>query len=804
MDEEQGITGGPNANMFIELCQLTEGVPQHRRPLQESAEESNRYWHERYRWVEMEEAYDAAVGEFAPPEIPNFTYEEINNFRNRFKSDLVFKLADEATIEEISTNREINKCLSSTSKCCCILTGFAAEVERPIFQFVRLKTPVDAENVVEVARPVEFIVISITPHSEAAEAAVQVGRIFGTLLVNRAFRQACEQATSSSQLYTACKEQLNNWVFQSEKVVRGRRTSESEESDPFEEMEPEEESPAPSIIFESVSSREKLHSCASRWLHRLCPPFRDLAHGLVEVVKKYASDFKDAFVNGNASVAFGSILFIFFVIFSPAITFGTLMQTQVNSAYSVSNSILTSGITTILYSLFAGQPIAIIGPSGPGFIMEKLIATEAKEMNMNYFNFRAWCLIYAIIMGFILLTFNLSGVAKIAKKSMEELFSAFISGFLIIKALFSLLRFIPQSLPPLSDSIPTAEADWRKAAQSGVDAFIALLTVCFSMTIAKFKASHLVRRRVRFWVGAMNVPLGMIAMSAVNRIFFWAYEINRLRIPPVTQINCSTWFNTPDFSEMNNYGTSTASYVHGRAVILGFIMGFLVFVEIGLNSIVPLRGLSKKPSPIVVDHVLTNIVFPLLALLLGMPVMSGVPIRTIANMVALAKMEQHPAPGKPPKVLYLVETRVNTLIVGILVTLSVFLGDILQYIPVAALMGFFLFLGIFGLKGLHFRKLLTAMFSRRKYWSEWNVLDGMPRPQVIVFTVIWLVELAILYTLLVLGEYDNLMVASTAIPFVLVFCGVFRNKILPHWKWIAPYLEKIDPPCAPEARVKSS
>ncbi|BHF66341.1 Anion exchange protein 3 [Sparganum proliferum] len=220
--------------------------------------------------------------------------------------------------------------------------------------------------------------------------------------------------------------------------------------------------------------------------------------------------------------------------------------------------------------------------------------------------------------------------------------------------------------------------------------------------------------------------------------------------------------------------------------------------------IVPLRGLSKKPSPIVVDHVLTNIVFPLLALLLGMPVMSGVPIRTIANMVALAKMEPHPAPGKPPKVLYLVETRVNTLIVGILVTVSVFLGDILQYIPVAALMGLFLFLGIFGLKGLHFRKLLTAMFSRTKYWSEWNVLDGMPRPQVIVFTVIWIVELIILCTLLVFGEYDNLMVASTAIPFFLVFCGVFRNKILPHWKWIAPYLEKIDPSCAPEARVKSS
>ncbi|BHF66328.1 Anion exchange protein 3 [Sparganum proliferum] len=173
-------------------------------------------------------------------------------------------------------------------------------------------------------------------------------------------------------------------------------------------------------------------------------------------------------------------------------------------------------------------------------------------------------------------------------------------------------------------------------------------------------------------------------------------------------------------------------------------------------------------------------------------------------MVALAKVDPHPVPGKPPKVLYLVETRVNTIIVGILVTLSVFLGDILQYIPVAALLGLFLFLGIFGLKGLYFRKILTAMFSRTKYWSEWNVLDGMPRPQVIVFTMIWVVELLILCTLLVFGEYENLMLVATALPFYLVFCTVFRNQILPRWKWIAPYLEKIDPPCAPETKTKTS
>ncbi|KAL7065520.1 hypothetical protein AAHC03_05732 [Spirometra sp. Aus1] len=861
MTEEGGDAEQPMASMFIELCQLTDGVPWTLRGQQEPTSGPKRYWHERYRWVEMEEAFDTDVGEFSPPEVPNFTYEEINVFKSRVKKDLVFQLSHKHTIEavfehlptistatdtiqrtdtetytdsgyfipffhpqvtnsgkspigmpheesqisEISVNRDLTRCLAPKSKCCCILVGLTPEVERPILQFVRIETPISPQGIVEVDYPLEFIIISTTPHSEAAEGAVQIGRIFGTLLIDKAFRKACEHAVNSDEIYAACKEQLKHWVVQCEHTERKRRSSASEESDPFEGMESEEEPLDPSIIFDSASSKEKLKSWTSRCYHQLCPPLRDLALGLVDLVKRYPSDFKDAFSKGNASVAFGSILFVYFVIFSPAITFGTLMGQQVDPAYTVSNSILTSGITTLLHSLFAGQPIGIIGPSGPGFIMEKIIAKEAKEMNMNYFIFRAWVLIYAIIMGFVLLSLNLSGLAKHAKKSMEELFSAFISGFLIIKAMFSLFRFIPQTLPPLNTTLGhSGEAVWHKAAESGVDVFIALLMVCFSMTVVRFKGSHLIRRRVRFWVGAMNVPLGMIAMSAVNRIFFWAYEISRLRIPPANHLNYSSWFNVPNFSQMTNYGTASASYAQGRAAIFGLILGFLIFVEIALNGIVPLRGMSKKPSPIVVDHVLANIVYPILALFLGLPIMSGVPIRTIANMVALAKMEPHPAPGRPPKVLYLVETRVNTAIVGVLIIISVFLGNILQYIPVAALLGLFLFLGIFGMKGLRFRKLITATFSRRKYWCEWNVLDGMPRPQVIVFTGIWVAELMLLYTLLILGEYETLMMASTAIPFFLVFCAVLRNFILPRWKWMAPYLEKIDPPCVPDIKTKTA
>ncbi|VDL90106.1 unnamed protein product [Schistocephalus solidus] len=208
-------------------------------------------------------------------------------------------------------NKDLTKCLSPKSTCCCILVGYTPEVERTILQFIRLQTPVDSGDMVEVARPLKFIIISTTPYPDDTEEVV--------------FREACERAVNSDEVYVACKEQLRHWLVQYVDTRNDRRRRFSEESDPFEEIELEEEVSFSPLVSDLSQSKAKLDSTTSRCFHRIFPPLRDLAFGLVDLSKRYPSDFKDAFVNGNTSVALGSILFVYFVIFSPAITFGTLM-----------------------------------------------------------------------------------------------------------------------------------------------------------------------------------------------------------------------------------------------------------------------------------------------------------------------------------------------------------------------------------------------------------------------------------------------------------------------------------------------
>ncbi|VDN41442.1 unnamed protein product [Dibothriocephalus latus] len=131
------------------------------------------------------------------------------------------------------------------------------------------------------------------------------------------------------------------------------------------------------------------------------------------------------------------------------------------------------------------------------------------------------------------------------------------------------------------------------------------------------------------------------------------------------------------------------------------------------------------------------------------------------------------------------------MIVGILITLSVFIGDVLQYIPVAALYGLFLYLGLFCLKGMQLIVFLRVVLTRRKYWGEWALLDGLPNRQVVVFTLIWLLELIVLLVLLLFSEFPLVKKAAASLPFVLLLAGLLRRFAMPRWKWIAPYLDRV-------------
>ncbi|CDS41960.1 anion exchange protein 3 [Echinococcus multilocularis] len=714
------------------------------------------------------------------------------------------------------TNKNLSECLPKTAEACSAMIGHLPYLTRHLYLLIRLTSDPAPKlrGVVEVDIGIRFVFLALTPKIDEEGAMYQIGRCFATMLNESKFLSVIRQSQKLADIYKAAL------VFRREIIAISGGYSEVLNRHGGIDVPPsydnEVEFERADLVFEDVLDaalnnemtssnlslqKESQVHCSSRSFKRLCPPFRELVEGFKALAFRMPSDYIDAFTKNKVITMLSSIPFIYFVVFAPSVTFGTLMFNEVNESYNISLNIFSAGVFTILYSLFAGQPLGSIGISGPSFFLETVIGLFAAQAGVDYWAYRFLTGLYMTAFGIILISMNLSSMVLYARRSLEEIFSAFISLFLILKSTFSMFRAVPLEIyqPNNStsvDELQKALNSSQTGSRAAIQLFLALCMLVFSLLINKLKRSHLFRRTFRYWIGAFNVPLGIVFVTALNYIFFSTYPTTKLGVPPAVEADPNTWFVLVDFSKMDTLNRSPA-LVHGTAVVIGFFFCLLIFTEIALNSVTALKPKAKKPSPFVMDHVLTVVIFPLMSCILGWPFVSGVPVRTIANTMALIIVDPHPPPGKPAEIISLVEQRVSVLIVGVLVTLSVYLGDILHLVPVAALYGMFLYLGLIGLRGLDSVNTLTALLTRRKHWGRWEFLTDLPKPQLAVIVSINFGELAILVVFIILAEFTDINYVTLATPLVLIGSGLVREFLLPKWQWLAPTLAKYDKRCLP-------
>ena len=95
--------------------------------------------------------------------------------------------------------------------------------------------------------------------------------------------------------------------------------------------------------------------------------------------------------------------------------------------------------------------------------------------------------------------------------------------------------------------------------------------------------------------------------------------------------------------------------------------------------------------------------------LLGLPWMCVAGVQTISHCKGLSFMKKT-APGETPQVDWIVEQRVTTFCVAILIGMTTFLGKFLNYIPVPCLFGVFLYSGMTSMmEASMFEGLLNVM-----------------------------------------------------------------------------------------------
>ncbi|KAL3316290.1 hypothetical protein Ciccas_005072 [Cichlidogyrus casuarinus] len=672
-------------------------------------------------------------------------------------------------------NVHLTETFQKYAESCCVLSGQTNGLTRPIMKLLRLVTPLLEPGLIEVHIPVRFMFFCLGPTDRDLDYN-EMGRCFAVMMKNRKFRESAYSAENGTELMQASNTFLEQSIllplykninpynlsgmanqirkFHSEVVDLGTASwKEPTTSTKMQVQEKEEESPRYSIDTTQILAPEMAKGkpdYKKRFVEDFCPPLVTFMRAVKPYVKRWPSDFKDAFNSDNAALTFTSILFVYFVCLAPAITFGALLNAQ-GTGTSVVLVIFSSGIYTFLFSLLSGQPQGIIGVTAPTFIIETSIVSVSKSFGLSNATVRAWVSVYTAIFGIIGLVCNVSALTKHIRRSVEQVFNLFIAFFFILKALFTMFKSIPLSqsdarLPEVAKpnaSLQVYQPGFvisQKNAIAGTTLFLAFLMLHFCLTLATLKRGTYFRRAIRKILGAFNVPLGIILILALDQIFFQQFHLPTLAIPPSDKINVSEWVNPVTADMMYNYGTADPGTVHGISFVIGFAVFLIVFTEGSFNGITALKNKAIKPGIFEADFLLLLVTFPLISGFVGWPFVSGA-----------------------------------------------------TYIPIASLYGMFLYMGVMGMRDLTITHRILALMKRRKHWDDWEYIRGVPTPQILVFASIQMVFVTILVILNIISEFvSTAAAASLVFPIVVLIYALIREFVLPRWAWIRPYLHELD------------
>eukprot|EP00961_Rhodomonas_salina_P167373 2255369-Rhodomonas_salina.1 len=164
----------------------------------------------------------------------------------------------------------------------------------------------------------------------------------------------------------------------------------------------------------------------------LWAPFgKGLLHDLKTKLPWYASDIKDGF----SSKAVITVLYLFWGALANAVAFGALLGENTDGYMGATETLLATAILGMLYPLMCGQPLTVMGATGP--IAAYIIALRGigEAVGVKFLPLYAWSGIF--LSGFLFLgaMFSLSNAIRRVTRFTEELFSVLVSVIFIYQAI---------------------------------------------------------------------------------------------------------------------------------------------------------------------------------------------------------------------------------------------------------------------------------------------------------------------------------------------------------------------------------
>lgn len=306
-----------------------------------------------------------------------------------------------------------------------ILVGEVDFLEKPVSAFVRMNTATILGDLTEVPVPTRFLFVLLGPSSSNANYH-EIGRAMATLMSDEVFHEVAYRAKNRSHLLAGIDEFLDAVTVlppgEWDPAIRIEPPAAVPSQD-LRKRPPEKPAEEPDEEEEEQRQREE------SGLARTGVLFGGLKNDLKRKIPWYWSDFKDAL----ATQCIASWIFLYFACLSPIITFGGLLAEATGKNMAAMESLVSGFVCGMGYGFFSGQPLTILGSTGPVLVFETIVYEFCRTIEWDYLSFRFWIGTWIAIILLLLVAIDASALVCYITRFTEENFATLIAFIFIYK-----------------------------------------------------------------------------------------------------------------------------------------------------------------------------------------------------------------------------------------------------------------------------------------------------------------------------------------------------------------------------------
>uniref|UniRef100_A0A674P3R5 Anion exchange protein 3 n=1 Tax=Takifugu rubripes TaxID=31033 RepID=A0A674P3R5_TAKRU len=638
-----------------------------------------------------------------------------------------------------------------------VLVGCVEFLEQPAMAFVRLNEAVLLESVLEIPVPVRFLFVLLGP-SQSNVDYHEIGRSFSTLMSDKSFHEVAYFADDRQDLLNGINEFLDYSIVIPPSEVEGKdllKTVADFQKQMLRKRKERELKKHQSVLGIELNNKEGDQEVDP--LKRSGIIFGGLIHDIRRRYPHYVSDLKDAL----DTQCIAAVIFIYFAALSPTITFGGLLGEKTEGMMGVTELIVSTATLGVIFSLLAGQPLLIIGFSGPLLVFEEAYFKFCQAYNYEYLTGRVWIGFWLIFIVLVIVAAEGSFLVRYISPFTQEIFAFLISLIFIYETFSKLVK------------VATLTATHNTKLNQPNTALLSLVlmmgTFFLAFFLRKLRNSRFLGGKARRIIGDFGIPISILVFVMMDCSIPDTYT-QKLNVPSgfsVTSPDKRGWFISP-FGDKQPFPT----WMMGASVVPALLVFILIFMETQITSLI----VSKKERRLVKGSgfhldLLLIVILGAFCPLFGLPWLTAATVRSVTHVNALTVMSKATAPGEKPKIQEVKEQRLTGLLVAVLVGMSIVMTDVLRLIPLAVLFGIFLYMGVTSLTGIQLYERITLMVTPAKHHPDHIYVTKVKTWRMNMFT---LTQLGCIITLWVVKSTT----ASLAFPFILIMTVPLRRLIL--------------------------